>query len=322
MTLKERGRRVRVTHPTPAQRAEAEERRLAPMMRALKAIHSASSPESMRPEDLKRQRAAQEVLGRLITPMIGMKWAPFELEGMNAAWVRPERSYDRNHAILYCHGGGYTSGNLGYSRPLASKLSGVTGWDTLSFEYRLAPEHPFPAAVDDAMKAWDHLMRQGYGARDVTVAGDSAGGNLALVLCHRLKQEGRRLPARLILMSPWTDMTASGKSYTERAELDPTITLDYIRAVRGAYARDQELTSPRLSPLFGDFRGFPPTLIQAGSNELLLSDSVRLRDRMQAAGVPCRLEVWSDMWHVFQMFPIKKAGQAMASVGRFLLEYT
>ena len=238
MTLKERGRRVRVTHPTPAQRAEAEERRLAPMMRALKAIHSASSPESMRPEDLKRQRAAQEVLGRLITPMIGMKWAPFELEGMNAAWVRPERSYDRNHAILYCHGGGYTSGNLGYSRPLASKLSGVTGWDTLSFEYRLAPEHPFPAAVDDAMKAWDHLMRQGYGARDVTVAGDSAGGNLAMVLCHRLKQEGRRLPARLILMSPWTDMTASGKSYTERAELDPTITLDYIRAVRGAYARD------------------------------------------------------------------------------------
>ena len=139
MTLKERGRRVRVTHPTPARRAEAEERRLAPMMRALKAIHSASSPESMRPEDLKRQRAAQEVLGRLITPMIGMKWAPFELEGMNAAWVRPERSYDRNHAILYCHGGGYTSGNLGYSRPLASKLSGVTGWDTLSFEYRLAP---------------------------------------------------------------------------------------------------------------------------------------------------------------------------------------
>ena len=198
--------------------------------------------------------------------------------------------------------GGYTSGNLGYSRPLASKLSGVTGWDTLSFEYRLAPEHPFPAAVDDAMKAWDHLMRQGYGARDVTVAGDSAGGNLALVLCHRLKQESRRLPARLILMSPWTDMTASGKSYTERAELDPTITLDYIRAVRGAYARDQELTSPMLSPLFGDFRGFPPTL--------------------QAAGVPCRLEVWTDMWHVFQMFPIKKAGQAMASVGRFLLEYT
>ena len=120
MTLKERGRRVRVTHPTPAQRAEAEERRLAPMMRALKAIHSASSPESMRPEDLKRQRAAQEVLGRLITPMIGMKWAPFELEGMNAAWVRPERSYDRNHAILYCHGGGYTSGNLGYSRAVAS----------------------------------------------------------------------------------------------------------------------------------------------------------------------------------------------------------
>ncbi len=277
----------------------------------------------MRPEDLKRQRAAQEVLGRLITPMIGMKWAPFELEGMNAAWVRPERSYDRNHAILYCHGGGYTSGNLGYSRPLASKLSGVTGWDTLSFEYRLAPEHPFPAAVDDAMKAWDHLMRQGYGARDVTVAGDSAGGNLALVLCHRLKQESRRLPARLILMSPWTDMTASGKSYTERAELDPTITLDYIRAVRGAYARDQELTSPCCPPLF---RGFPglPAHTDPGGGATSCCCPIPC-----ACGTGCRRRGSHAGWRsgptcgtCFRCSPSKKAGQAMASVGRFLLEYT
>ena len=320
MTLKERGRRVRVTHPTPAQRAEAEERRLAPMMRALKAIHSASSPESMRPEDLKRQRAAQEVLGRLITPMIGMKWAPFELEGMNAAWVRPERSYDRNHAILYCHGGGYTSGNLGYSRPLASKLSGVTGWDTLSFEYRLAPENPYPAAVEDAMKAWDYLMYQGYGARDVVVAGDSAGGNLALVLTHLLKTAGRRLPRALILLSPWTDMTASGKSYQERADIDPVLTLNYIHAVRDAYAHGRDWSDPCLSPLFADLSGFPPTLIQAGTNEILLSDSIRLRDRLVQAAVPCRLEVWTELWHVFQMFPMKKATEAMESIGRFLLE--
>lgn len=276
----------------------------------------------MRPEDLKRQRAAQEVLGRLITPMIGMKWAPFELEGMNAAWVRPERSYDRNHAILYCHGGGYTSGNLGYSRPLASKLSGVTGWDTLSFEYRLAPEHPFPAAVDDAMKAWDHLMRQGYGARDVTVAGDSAGGNLALVLCHRLKQEGRRLPARWILMSPMDGYDGQWEVLYRAGGAGPHHHPGLYPGGAWGLCPGPGADLPMLSPLFGDFRGFPPTLIQAGSNELLLSDSVRLRDRMQAAGVPCRLEVWTDMWHVFQMFPIKKAGQAMASVGRFLLEYT
>ena len=298
----------------------AEQRRLAPMMRALKAIHTATSPESMAPEDLERQRKGQEVLGRLAAPMAGMSWEPFSLSGMNAAWVRPNRGHDRRHAILYCHGGGYTSGNLGYSRPIASKLAAVTGYEVLSFEYRLAPEHPYPAAVEDAIRAWDHLMYLGYGARDIVVAGDSAGGNLALVLTHRLKAMGRRLPAALILMSPWTDMTASGRSYQERAELDPSLTLEYIQAVRGAYAHGEDWTSPYLSPLFGDFSGFPPVLIQAGTHEILLSDSVRLRDRLVAAGIPCRLEVWNGMWHVFQMFPIKRSNEAMESIGRFLLE--
>lgn len=300
--------------------AKAEAKRLAPMMKALKAIHSAASPESMSPDDLERQRKGQELLGRLVTPMVGMSWEPFDLSGMAAAWVRPDRGHDRRHAVLYCHGGGYTSGNLGYSRPIASKLAGVTGFEVLSFEYRLAPEHPYPAAVEDALKAWDYLMYLGYGARDIVVAGDSAGGNLALVLAHRLKAAGRRLPGALILMSPWTDMTASGRSYQERAELDPSLTQDYIQAVRAAYAGGEDWTDPGLSPLFGDLRGFPPVLIQAGTNEILLSDSVRLRDRLVAAGVPCRLEVWRGMWHVFQMFPIKRASEAMDSIGRFLLE--
>ena len=300
-------------------KVNSEENRLALMMRALKAIHSAGSPESMTPKDLERQRAGQELLGRLITPMIGMKWEPFELSGMKAAWVRPEWGHDHHKIILYCHGGGYTSGNLVYSRPLASKLSHTTGWETLSFEYRLAPEHPFPAAADDALAAWDYLMQLGYGARDITVAGDSAGGNMALVLCHRLKAAGRMLPGRLILMSPWTDMTASGTSYQERKELDPSITEDYIHAVRSAYAGDADVEDPQLSPLFGDFTGFPPTLIQVGSNEILYSDSATLRQRMTAAGVVCRMEEWQDMWHVFQMFPIKKAAQAMEHVGQFLL---
>lgn len=298
---------------------KAEEKRLARMMRVLKAIHSVSSAESMAPEDLERQRKGQDILGRLATPMIGMRWEPFDLEGMKAAWVRPEWGHDRSKVILYCHGGGYTSGNLGYSRPLASKLAHASGWETVSFEYRLAPEHPYPAAVEDAVRAWDYLMHQGYGARDVTVAGDSAGGNLALVLTHRLKAEGRQLPSRLVLLSPWTDMTASGASYTERAQLDPTITMDYIHAVRGAYAGDADLESPMLSPLFGDFTGFPPTLIQVGSHELLYSDSEQLRDRMLASGVRCEMEEWKDMWHVFQMLPIKKAGEAMEHVGEFLL---
>ena len=115
-------------------------------------------------------------------------------------------------------------------------------------------------------------------------------------------------------------MTASGKSYQERAAIDPVLTVNYIHAVRDAYARDQDWSDFRLSPLFGDLKDFPPTLIQAGSSELLLSDSIRLRDRLVQAAVPCRLEVWTDLWHVFQMFPMNKATEAMESIGRFLLE--
>lgn len=294
--------------------------RLAPMMRALKAIHSAATPDTMNPEDLARQRAGQEMLGRLAAPMIVTKrWEPFRLGEMDAAWVKPDWAHDKRRVIFYCHGGGFTSGNLGYSRPLASKLTNATGWETLCFEYRLAPEHPFPAAVEDVRRAWDYLMYLGYGARDVVVAGDSAGGNLALGLCHQLKKAGRKLPGRLVLMSPWTDMTASGASYTERRAQDPSITMEYIQAVRAAYAGPADWSDPMLSPLFGDLAGFPPTLIQVGGNELLYSDSERLAQRMQAAGVPCRLEEWTEMWHVFQMLPIKKAAEAMEHVGRFLL---
>ncbi len=310
----------RASARTPEERQAAEARRVKPIRAALKAAHSAMNPDSLEPDDLERQRRGQELLGQLVAPKLGMSWEPFTLSGMPAAWVRPERGHDKRHVILYCHGGGYTCGNLGYSRVLASKLAHVTGYEVLCFEYRLAPEHPYPAALEDAQKAWDYLMHHGYGAKNVIVAGDSAGGNLALVLSLALKQSKRILPRALILMSPWTDMTASGNSYTEKAELDPTITMNYIKAVRKAYAGDLPWGDPMLSPLFGDFTGFPPILIQVGDQELLLSDSVRLRDRLVATGIPCRLEVWKDMWHVFQMYPIRLAKEAMDSVGRFLLE--
>ncbi|MCI2057748.1 MAG: alpha/beta hydrolase [Oscillibacter sp.] len=303
-----------------AKRQAAEDRRLDPVMRALKAFHSAGTPESMEPDELERQRKGQEILGRLAAPMSDMEWEPFELDGMPAAWMRPAHGHGRRHAILYCHGGGYTSGNLGYSRVLASKLAHVTGYDVLTFEYRLAPEHPYPAAVEDGLRAWNHLMYLGYGARDIVMAGDSAGGNLALVLCHRLKAAGRKLPMALILMSPWADMTMSGESYAQRADIDPMLTPEYIRAARDAYAPGMDVGGADLSPLFGDLSHFPPTLIQVGTHEILLSDAQRLTARLEEQRVPCRLEIWDDMWHVFQMFPMRKAAAAMENVGRFLLE--
>ena len=294
--------------------------RMDPLMRALKALHSAGSPDAMTPEELEHQRRNQELLGRLTAPMAGMDYEEFSIGTMPAAWTRLKAPHGNRRVILYCHGGGYTSGNLGYSRVLSSKLAHVTGYDVLSFEYRLAPEHPYPAAVEDALRAWDYLMYLGYGAENVTAAGDSAGGNLALVLCTRLKAAGRRLPRALLLMSPWTDMTMSGASYRERAESDPMLTAEYIEAVRSAYAGGQDYRSPELSPLLGDLRGFPPALIRVGDHEILYSDSAALQEALHRAQVPCRLEVSEGMWHVFQMFPVKKAAAAMESAARFLLE--
>lgn len=299
---------------------DPESARMDPLMRALKAIHSAGSPDSMTPEDLERQRRSQEVLGRLAAPMAGMEYTEFALRNMACAWTRLRAPHGRRHAILYCHGGGYTSGNLGYARVLASKLAHVTGYDVLSFEYRLAPEHPYPAAVEDALQAWDHLMLLGYGAQDIILAGDSAGGNLALVLCLRLRGTGRRLPGGLVLFSPWTDMTMSGPSYGERAAIDPMLTANYIDAVRRAYAPGEDFSHPELSPLFGDLSGFPRTLVQVGDHEILFSDAQRLAEALRRQNVPARLEVSEGMWHVFQMFPSKKAAAALQSVARFLLE--
>lgn len=299
---------------------EPGELKLAPFMRLLKAVHSLQEPETMTTEDLEKQRRSQEALGNMAAAMGGLVWEPFELAGMDAAWMRLERPHKRRRVILYCHGGGYTSGGLGFSKVLASKLTRATGLDVLAFDYRLAPEHPYPAAVEDAQAAWDHLMRLGFGARDVVLAGDSAGGNMALVLCLRLRAEGRMLPGALLLMSPWTDMTASGESLRGRAGIDPVLTPEYMYAVREAYAGGLDPSDCLLSPLFADFAGFPPALIQVGTHEILYSDAERLAERMLAAGADCRLEVWENMWHDFQMYPSKTASNAIQNMAHFLLE--
>ena len=297
-----------------------DESQLGPMMRAIRAVHSvASAGGSTSPEDLERQRAGQELFAKLVTPAIGVTTQEVRVRHIPAEWVRLDFGHDRRHIVLYCHGGGYTCGQLGYARILASKLALATGCDVFSFEYRLAPEHPYPAAVQDAQAVWDHLMYQGFGARDVILAGDSAGGNLALELCLNLKEQGRRQPRMLALFSPWTDMTCSGLSHTDCADIDPMLTAEYIAAVRQAYTGpDAAWADPRYSPLFGDMRGLPATLIQVGTNEILRSDSELLHHKLQEAGVYSTLEVYEDCWHVFQQMPIRRAAQAMESVGRFV----
>lgn len=297
-----------------------EELKLAPFMRLLKAVHSMGEPESFTPEDLEKQRRSQDALGNMAASMSGLVWEPFTLAGMDAAWMRLSREHRRRRVILYCHGGGYTSGGLGFSKVLASKLTRATGMDTLAFDYRLAPEHPYPVAVEDALTAWGHLESLGIAPGDIVLAGDSAGGNLALVLCLKLREAGRGLPGALLLMSPWTDMTASGESLRGRAGIDPVLTPEYMYAVREAYAGGLDPSDCLLSPLFADFAGFPPALIQVGTHEILYSDAERLAERMLAAGADCRLEVWENMWHDFQMYPSKTASNAIQNMAHFLLE--
>ena len=248
-------------------KSEAENAHLDPLMRALKALHSAGAPESMTAEELERQRRSQEVLGKLTAPMTGMDYEEFALSGMSAAWTRLKAPHGSRHAILYCHGGGYTSGNLGYSRVLSSKLAHATGYDVLSFEYRLAPEFPYPAAVEDALRTWNYLMLQGYGARDIVLAGDSAGGNLAAAVSLMARDRGEFMPRTQMLLypvvgndynpeaSPFESVRTNGTDYILTAQ----DMADYIDMYRSSVA---DLTNPYFAPLTAhDLSNQPRTLV-------------------------------------------------------------
>ena len=239
---------------------------------------------------------------------------------IHGEWTKVDRAHMKKYVVLYCHGGGYSTGSCVYARTLTGKLASSTSMDVLSFDYRLAPEHPYPAATQDAMRVWDYLMLLGYGARDIILAGDSAGGNLALSLMLRLKAEGRLLPRGVILMSPWTDLTSSGKSHSTRADIDPVLNAAYLQEMVTNYAKGQELTDPYISPLFGDYEGFPPVYIQVGNNEVLLDDSVMLYKKLLKANVSVKLDVFKGMWHVFQMSPFKTAYEAMDKNAEFIYD--
>lgn len=270
-------------------------------------------------QDVEKQRESQENLGDLLRKR-ELNYESFEIDGIMAEWVSVDRPHMKKYVILYCHGGGYMTGSYRYARSITNKLASSTSMDVLSFDYRLAPEHPYPAAIEDALKVWDYLMYQGYGARDIIIAGDSAGGNLALTLTLALKEQGRLLPRGLLLFSPWTDMTHSGKSYQTKANVDPILSLGYIEEAIKAYAEGEDLEDPMISPVFADFTGFPQTFIQVGTNEILLSDSLKLDKQMLKCRVPVRIEQYKGMWHVFQMAPFKTAYEAMDEAAEFIFD--
>lgn len=270
--------------------------------------------------DLTKHRQSQDRIGALLGTEKGVEYTPVTVEDMSCEWVRVTRAHMKKYVILYCHGGGYSTGSTVYARTLTKKLAESTSMDVFAFNYRLAPEHPYPAATDDALKAWNYLMYLGYGARDVIVAGDSAGGNLALSLTLRLKEQERLLPRGLVLLSPWTDLTKSGKSYESRKEVDPVLDHEYLDRMIENYAGGQALSNPLISPLFGSFKGFPPTYIQVGDNEILLSDATLLHKKLLKENVSAHLDIYKGMWHVFQMSPIKISYDAMGKNAEFIFD--
>ena len=270
--------------------------------------------------DIEKKRQSQEQWGTFLGNTKEISYQEFCIENMTAEWVSVNRPHSKERVILYCHGGGFATGSTKYARTVTSKLALATSMEVLVFDYRLAPEHPYPAALEDAMKAWNYLMLLGYGADDVIVAGDSAGGNMALSLVLKLKEEKRRLPKGLVLFSPWTDLTCSGDSVRERVACDPVLTPDYLERIREDYARGEDYESPYLSPLFGEFKGFVPTYIQVGENEILYSDSERLYQKLRDANVVTRIDRYDKMWHVFQMSPIKTAQDAIGKCAEFIFE--
>ena len=243
--------------------------------------------------------------------------------GVPVEWAdAPGGAADR--FLVYFHGGGYAGGSPRTHRDMIARLARATGRRILAVDYRLAPEHPFPAAVDDAVTAWQWLIRDfGANPKDTAVAGDSAGGGLTLALLVKLRDAGGPLPAAAVLMSPWADLAVTGPSARDKAEEDPFLTPEGLRYFSGLYRHDADPEDPLVSPLFADMTGLPPILIQVGERECLLDDSARLAEKARAAGVDITLEVWESMVHVFQGFAavLPEGQNAIKRIGTYLKQY-
>ena len=228
----------------------------------------------------------------------------------------PDARNDRG--VLYLHGGGYVLGSLDTHAELMARVAAACRAPVLGVDYRLAPEHPYPAAVDDALASYEHLLAAGIKPEAIVVAGDSAGGGLALALMLKLKELGKPQPAGAVLFSPWSDLTASGESTKTRIDADPMISAEMLNPMAELYLDGSDAANPMVSPLFGHLAGLPPLLIQVGDDEILLDDSTRLAKNAEAAGVKADIEIFDGAFHVFQNQPhLPESADALKSVGKF-----
>jgi monoterpene epsilon-lactone hydrolase len=242
--------------------------------------------------------------------------------GVPAEWIAAPGA---NPAVvmLYLHGGGYVLGSMRTHRVMLAHLARACQCKVLGLDYRLAPENPFPAPVDDTLVAYRWLLAQGYDHRKIVLAGDSAGGGLVVAAMVAMRYVGEPLPAAGVCLSPWVDMEATGHSFITNAASDPSVAKDRIVRMAGVYLAGKSPQAPLASPIHADLRGLPPLFVQVGSIETLLDDARALTARAQAAGVSVEFEVWEDMPHVWQHFApiLPEAQQAIARIGEFVRKY-
>lgn len=242
------------------------------------------------------------------------------VNGLYAEWLRPKAAPE-GKVLLYLHGGAYLVGSCQTHRQLVSHIARAARINALVPEYRLAPEHPFPAAIEDAVGVYRSLLARGFKPSDIYIAGDSAGGGLTIATLLSLRHEAVPLPAAAVLLSPLLDVTASGESAVTRAGQDPWFDAKEVVVVADNYCRGgEDLKHPLVSPVFANVAGLPPTFIQVGDDEILLSDSTRFAEKMKAAGLDVEIEVWPEMWHVFQLFVGKmpESRRAIRRIGAYL----
>lgn len=269
--------------------------------------------------DMTRKRQRVDKLAKLTWPASGTTYTAGQLGEVPVEWVAHPASGARGF-LLYLHGGAYVTGSPRSHRALTSRLAKSARVCVAAPDYRLAPEHPYPAAVDDALAAYRGLLDQDVSANKIIIAGDSAGGGLALALALRLKSEPLPQPAGIVCLSPWTDLTMSGESVSSRANQEVMLSRQLGMDSAAQYLSGQDPKLPQASPLYADLGGLAPLLIQVGGQEILHDDSTRLAQRASAQGVPVTLQIWPRLWHVWQLHGglMPESDAAIAAIADFI----
>jgi monoterpene epsilon-lactone hydrolase len=282
----------------------------------------AASVQAAKGLDLAGMRDRVDQAGKLFPPLPGVSSEAANTGGVAAEWIRPQ-SADQGQAILFLHGGGYMVGSVDSHRDLAGRIALAAKAPVLAIAYRLAPEHPFPAGLEDAVHAYRYLTREaGYDPQKLALVGDSAGGGLAIATALRIRDSGDKLCGAIACMSPWVDLSCNQPSLANAD--DPSMEAPYVRLMAQAYLAGQDAAIPEASPLHADLRGLPPILLQAGATEALLDDSVRMAERCRQAGVDVTLDLADEMFHVFQLyaFMLEDGQRAIERLGQFVRDKT